>query len=225
MITALCQYFSVFGISETQATDEAAFFTSAEMRHFCETWGIRQRLSSAYYPRSNKRAEIGVKSAKWLVLDKITSTGDLDNNKICRALLLHRNSPDPSTKVSPAEIVFVTRNSLPKANYRPREPWSSLASKREALLLHRHFKKVESLDFGARKLQPLQVQDHVYIQYQSGNKPLQWDKSEVIIEVLPFDSYLVRVDESRKITKRNRKFLRCFEPFLPKPKDKPSYQK
>ena len=131
-----------------------------------------------------------------MILDNLTPAGDLDNNKFCRALLLHRNTPDPSTKVSPAEIVFghPTRDSLPKPSYRPREAWSSLASKREASFLHRHFKRVESLDTGARKLAPLQLKDQVYIQNQQGNKPLQWDKSGVIVEVLPFDSYMVMMD-------------------------------
>ena len=53
------------------------------------------------------------------------------------------------------------------------------------------------------------------MQDQAGRTPTRWNKSGTILEVLPHDSLLVKIDGSAKVTKRNRKFLRRFEPFAP----------
>ena len=66
LIQALREYFATFGVAEVFCTDGAAVFTSAEVAQFCNVWGIKQRISSAYHPTGNKRAEVGVKSAKTL---------------------------------------------------------------------------------------------------------------------------------------------------------------
>ena len=41
------------------------------MKDLHDKWEVDHRVSSAYYPRANERAEIGVKSAKWLVMDNL----------------------------------------------------------------------------------------------------------------------------------------------------------
>ena len=51
------------------------------------------------------------------------------------------------------------------------------------------------------------------VQNQAGNKPLRWSKRGVVVEVLPHRQYKVRMDGSRRITLRNRKFLRKFSPL------------
>ena len=70
----------------------------------------------------------------------------------------------------------------------------------------------ETLSRGSRQLPPLKPGDHVLIQDQHGNSPKQWSKTGVIIEVGPYDSYIVSVDGSRQVTKRNRRYLRLFKP-------------
>ena len=60
LIKALRDYFSHFGICMTISTDGASVFTSAQTTDFLRRWGVNQRISSAYFPRSNKRAEVGV---------------------------------------------------------------------------------------------------------------------------------------------------------------------
>ena len=67
LIKTLRDYFSHFGIATVFSTDGASIFVSAETTEFCRRRGVRQRISSAYFPRSNKRAEIWVKSAKGLI--------------------------------------------------------------------------------------------------------------------------------------------------------------
>ena len=121
------------GICEELCTDGAKVFTSDEMKQFCKLWGVKQRISSAYHPQSNKRAEVAVKSAKRLVRDNLTPAGDLNTDRFARALLMHRNTPDPEAKVSPAEIVYghPLRDPIPRTSYTPRKDWQSLAAKRE----------------------------------------------------------------------------------------------
>ena len=50
---------------------------------------------------------------------------------------------------------------------------------------------------------------------QTGNRPRQWDRRGVIVEVMPFRQYKVMLDGSRQLTLRNRKFLRAFTPVSP----------
>jgi len=59
-------------------------------------------MSSVAFPRSNCRAEIGVKTAKRLITDNTGSYGEL----IHRAILQYWNAPDHDTKLSPAIIIF-----------------------------------------------------------------------------------------------------------------------
>ena len=53
----------------------------------------------------------------------------------------------------------------------------------------------------------------MYVQNQTGTKPRQWGKSGKVLEVLPHDSFLISIDGSYNVTKRNRKFLRKFTPL------------
>ena len=185
------------------------------MKKFCHLWGIKQRISSAYNPVSNKRAEVGVKSAKRLIRDNVGPDGSLNTNQFIQALLAHRNSPDPATGVSPAQIVFghQIRDIIPSTDYTPQSKWSDLARKREDCFLRRHYMRGEKLDAQAKALKQLKQGDTVYIQNQTGPSPKSWDKSGQIVQCLPHDSFLIKIDGSNHLTKRNRRFLRQFTPF------------
>ena len=53
--------------------------------------------------------------------------------------------------------------------------------------------------------------------------PRKWDKTSTIIEVKLFDQFGIKVDDSGRVTLRNRKFLRCFTPIIPQiPSSHPS---
>ena len=60
----------------------------------------------------------------------------------------------------------------------------------------------------ARKQKPLKVGHMVAIQNLKGNHPLKWDRTGVVVEVLQFDQYRVKVDGSNRVTLRNRQNLR-----------------
>ena len=223
LIIALREYFTVFGIAETVCSDGAAVFTANEVSQFFETWGIRHRISSAYYAESNKRAELGVKAAKRLIRNNIGVKGSLQTNQFAQALLSQRNAPDPHTKVSPAEIVFghKIRDTIPQPSYAPLKHWADLARDRETCFLKRHYLKSERLQ-PKKFLSQLVQGDHVYIQDQAGTTPKKWNKSGTVLESLPHESFLVKIDGSGHVTKRNRRFLRKFTPFQEQPIRKPN---
>ena len=68
----------------------------------------------------------------------------------------------------------------------------------------------EQWSANARNPPFLKVGDDVMIQNQRGNYPKQWGKRGVVMEVLPHDQYNVRVEGSRQLTLRNRRYLRKY---------------
>ena len=218
-IKILRGYISVFGIPCTLTTDGAKVFTSKLVEEFCMRWGIVHRVSTAYNPRANKRAEVAVKSAKRLIRGNRDQTGNIDNDRFARALLAHRNQPCPTSGLSPAQVVYgrVLRDFLPLQPWKlqPRPEWRQAAEDRANAYAKRHIKKGEQLTQGSKSLPPLKPGDHVSIQNQTGNNPRQWQHTGVVIEVGPHHSYTVSIDGSRTLTKRNRKFLRKIVPFQP----------
>ena len=95
-----------FGIPEEVSTDGSPEFTSGAMAELLQDFGIRHRVSSAYHPHSNLRAELGVKNVKQLLCENVDSDGGINNSQMAAALLTFKNTPDRDTKMSPAEYVF-----------------------------------------------------------------------------------------------------------------------
>ena len=93
--------------------------------------------------------------------------------------------------------------------------WQKLAVERENDLATRSTIDQERWSSHTHDLPPLRVGDHVFIQNQTGNYPKRWDRRGVVIEVLQYHQYKVRVDGSRSVTLRNRQYLRKFKPYLP----------
>lgn len=221
LISNLRRFFSVFGVPEELSSDGGPEFTSSVTQEFLKRWGIRHRLSSAHHPQSNGRAEVAVKSAKRLLRSNIGPSGKLDNDGLLHAMLQLRNTPDPDCELSPAEIVFgkplrdafAFVNRLEKySNPNIRPLWRNAWSEKESALRTRFNRSSSVLNEHARPLAPLQVGDKVFLQNQMGNNPKRWDRSGIVMESLGHDSYTVKVDGSGRVTKRNRKFLRRFDP-------------
>ena len=229
LIKCLKTSFITFGIPEELASDGGAEFTSSQCQQFLENWGIHHRQSSVGFPHSNCRAEIGVKTVKRLLTDNTAADGSLDTEKFQRAILQYRNTPDRDTRLSPAQCLFgrPIRDFIPilPGRFLPHPTWRETLVCREEALRNRHMKALERLSEHTRRLPPLKVGDKVRIQNQIGNYPLKWDKTGCIIEVKQFDQYVVRVDGSRRVTLRNRKFLRKYIPALdPTPTASPQRQ-
>ena len=208
----LLRWLRTFGVPEERATDGGPPFQSHDYQTFLRTWNVDRRLSSAHYPQSNGRAEAAVKSAKRILLGNIDSvTGMLDTDNAARAILAHRNTPTQDTGISPAVMLYgrPLRDHLPRADMKLRPEWDAIAGARETALAKRALRPVSQ---DKRELEPLEIGDNVQLQNQSGNHPNKWFNTGVVSEVLPHRQYHVVVDGSRRITLRNRRFLKKISP-------------
>ena len=208
------RWFRTYGVPEEVASDGGPPFNAHAYKTFLRNWDIRMRLSSAHYPQSNGRAEAAVKSVKRILLGNINSTtGDLNTDSAARAIMTHRNTPSQDTGVSPAVMLFgrPLKDHLPRLNQKLREEWETIADRREDALARR-----VTTVCPKRELQPLVVGDAVQIQNQTGNRPNKWNTTGIISEVLPNRQYNVITDGSRRITLRNRRFLKKIMPVCRK---------
>lgn len=221
LIACLRSFFATFGVPEELSSDGGPEFVANQTQVFLEKWGVRHRKSSAYYPQSNGRAEVAVKSAKRLLRSNINPSGSLDNDKLLRALLQLRNTPDPDCNVSPAQIVFGRPikdafsfiNRLDKFNNEAINPiWREAWRAKETTLRTRFVKTSETLNEHSRNLKKMSVGDRCFVQNQTGNNPNRWDRTGLVVESHPNDQYTVKIDGSGRLTSRNRRFLRQFQP-------------
>ena len=70
LIACLRLLFCGKGVPVELSSDGGPEFTAGDTRAFLESWGVRQRLSSAYHLQSNGRAEAAVKTAKRMMRDE-----------------------------------------------------------------------------------------------------------------------------------------------------------
>ena len=219
LIRHLRSFFSTFGVPEELSSDGGPEFSASLTQDFLKRWGIRHRVSSVAFPQSNGRAEVAVKAAKRILMSNISQTGELDNDKLLRAMLQQRNTPDPDCNVSPAEIVFgrnirdafsfinrIERFSNPHIHPRWHNAWQA----KEVALKHRFARSMERLEEHARPLAPLAIGDRVFVQNQIGPSPKKWDRTGMVVDTRAHDQYLVKIDGSGRLTLRNRRFLRSF---------------
>ena len=115
LIKAYRELFATFGVPEHLSSDGDPAYTSHAFKAFMKTWGIKHRLSSAYHPQSNGRAEVAVKGMKRLLRDNIRSNGELDTDAVTRGILQLRNTPETDSGLSPAQVLLgrTLRDTLP----------------------------------------------------------------------------------------------------------------
>ena len=163
-------------------------------------------------------------------MDNCSSSGSLDVDTFHAAILSYRNTVDPTTKFSPALAVFgrQMRDGLPvlPGHYNPHSTWREILDHREAAMAKRHVAHHEAWSEHTTRLPPLKVGMKVFVQNQVGNKPRRWDKTGVVMECNEFDQYVVKMDGTGRLTRRNRKFLRRLTPITrkPLPKEETSLQ-
>jgi hypothetical protein len=128
LIKNLRNWCMTFNIPKEIATDRGPQMTSGMFLDGLKVWCIRHRLSSAYFPHSNCRAELAVKTGKRLLRDNMGPGGSLDNDRFMLACMQYRNTPMQDWRRSPAQMVFGRqfRDFLPVLlhKYEPAKDWS-----------------------------------------------------------------------------------------------------
>ena len=212
LIEEFRDYFLSFGVVEEISSDSASQFMSSKFQKFLRQYGVRQRLSSSYFPHSNSRAELGVKSGKRILMDNMSPDGKVNTDRFLRAMLQYRNTPQPDTRMSPAQIVYgrYLRDFIPVVNnkYEPKQEWSMVQEYREKALARRLDRDGAILERHTKKLEVVPLGHAVAVQNQKGRFPKKWDKTGVVVENMDHDKVLVRMDGSRRLTTRNRRFLK-----------------
>lgn len=220
---ALRQVFVTFGVPDEISSDGGPEFTAEESKDFYRRWGTRHRLSSAYFPQSNGRAEVAVKSTKRLLEDNVGPSGDLNTDDVVCALLQQRNTPDRDCALSPAEVLFgrTLKDSLPRLdkshmifdNGQIHEQWHQAWAAKESALKSRLVRNCEKLHANSKEFEPLREGDSVFIQNQdlATKRSTKWDKQGTVVATGDYDQYLIRTAGTGRLTLRNRRFLRRFQ--------------
>ena len=204
-------WFKTFGVPEEISSDGGPPFNSTEYRNLLEHWGIKSRLSSAHYPQSNGRAEVAVKTMKRALDGNINPrTGDLDSDEALKAIMTHRNTPSQHTGISPAEMLFgyKLRDHLPNKFRSTRKEWKEIQLAKELSFSVRQEKLLPT----GKVLETLNLGDPVSVQNQFGSRPGKWGNTGIVTEVHPNRQYSILLDGSRRVTLRNRRFIRKISP-------------
>ena len=225
LITMMLDMIQLFGVPEEITSDGGGEFIGVEFTQFLSRWIIRQRLSSAYKPHGNQRAEVAVKSMKRAIRGRTGQGGSLKTEEVTAALLEYRNTRDRDTGVSPSEALFrrEMRGPLP-AHRDVYMPDGNLLLTQEV----RNKKLKKRYDICDRlwaehtsDLQPLPEGTNVMIQNGGGNHPLRWGKSGRILKNLGNSQYQVVIDGTRNVSLRNRRHLRPLTASAKQDRDRP----
>ena len=209
--------FATFGVPDELSSDGGPEFVADDTKAFFRHWGVRHRLSAAYNSESNGRAEVGVKSMKRLLTGNTRPDGSLDDNRVIAGLLQYRNTPEPTTGMSPASTLFGRRikDKIPIPpgtsmfeNPRVAPVWQRTWRAREEALRIRFAKQVDTLTPHTRDLGALRPGAQARLQNLCGPHPKKWDRTGQVLEQLPHDQYLVRMHGSGRMVRRNRRHLR-----------------
>ncbi len=102
-VQALRTIFARFGVQESIVSDNSPQFVAAEFQAFCTANGIHQIRVAPYQPSSNGLAERAVRIFKGGLKKQVH--GSL-SDRIARTLFEYRRTPQTTTGVSPAELMF-----------------------------------------------------------------------------------------------------------------------
>ena len=86
--------------------------------------------------------------------------------------------------------------------------WSVSQELKERMMAKSREVDGEKLARKTRRTQTLLIGTPVAIQKQSGQYPNKWDNTGVIMDVRPHEQIVIKVEGSRRLTLRNRRFIR-----------------
>ena len=182
LVNNLRSSFHTYGIPEELSSDGGPEFIATQTESFLKDWGVYHRLSSVAFPHSNCRAEIGVKTMKRLITGNTGPNGTLDKDSFAIAVLQYRNTPDPVTKLSPAQMLFghPIRDFIPilPNKYKPHHTWQETLVAREEALRNHHMKATEHWSEHTRQLPPLKGKPKLKRKYK------QKEESRLTVEAV-----------------------------------------
>ena len=177
-----------------------------------KAWGVRHRVSSAYYPHSNSRAELAVKSGKRLLRDNMGPAGTLDTDKFMRAVMQFRNTPLQDCNRSPSQMVFgrCLRDYVPSmmCKFEPAKDYVTTQEFRERTLARSRYQDNIKWSQCSKKYKNIPDGTVVSLQNQTGRDPKKWDKTGIVVGTEDFDKVRIKVDGSNRLTTRNRQFVK-----------------
>ncbi|XP_008200522.1 uncharacterized protein K02A2.6 [Tribolium castaneum] len=104
-INILRETFARFGLPYTVVSDNGSNFISKEFEDFLKMNGIKHKLIAPYHPATNGQAERYVQTVKKSLRSMQWERGNL-HLKLSRFLMQNRKTPNITTGVSPAELIF-----------------------------------------------------------------------------------------------------------------------
>ena len=221
LVRCLRRMFTTYGVPLELSSDGGPEFSAELTKDFLRSWSVEHRVSSPYNASANGRAEVAVKTTKRLLRSNVVGSGSLNNDRFMQAMMALRNTPDPDCGVSPAQILFgkPLRDNL-KFVHRLRKysirsmnnVWQKAWKSKERALRIRFARNSREIDRRSRPLRPFKVGEKCLIQNGYGNYPKKWGLSGEVMEVLPHHKYRLKVDGSRRLTIRNRRFLKPHNP-------------
>ncbi|XP_052748659.1 uncharacterized protein K02A2.6-like [Galleria mellonella] len=104
-IKILKNLFTTFGLPITIVSDNGRQFRSEEMMTFLKENGIQSKFTAPFHPSTNGQAERYVQTFKNKIKSMIHEKGTL-MEKLSRFLMMYRKTPNNTTGLSPAEMMF-----------------------------------------------------------------------------------------------------------------------
>ena len=163
VIKKLKKQFSRFGIPRELISDGGPQYSSTEFKEFTKSWKIKHHITSPNHPKSNGKAEAGVKIVKGMMKKCLETKTDP-----YEALLELRNTPRADTKKSPHEMLF----SRPARTNLPSREQTQVISERR---LKRKEQVCRSYNKTARTLPDLKPDSNVYFEHKN-----KWTPGRVI---------------------------------------------
>ena len=199
VIEAFKDSFARHGIPEVLVSDNGPQYASQQFRQFTREWTVSHCFSSPHYPQSNGLAEIMVKAVKNHLKKSNHSKSD-----IYKSLLALRNTPLACGQ-SPAQLLYnrTLRDDLPRITHHTTAS-KPIAKQRD--LVHERKCTKQYYDRSAttttskfRQGQRVAVQDE---------HTREWTRRGQIVSYVHPRSFLVRMDKTGSILRRNQRFLR-----------------
>ena len=195
-ISLLRTTFATLGLPEVVVSDNAANFTSDEFAEFLKRNGVRHVRTPPYHPASNGLAERAVQTFKEGM--RKLKDGSIDT-KLARFLFKYRMTPQSSTGISPAELMF---------GRRLRTQFDSLHPDLNKKALHAQLRQAKGHDNRA-KPREFRVGELVYAR-NYGQGPM-WVPGEVV-EQHGATLYTVLLTDGRRVRKHTDQLMTRAKP-------------